>query len=250
MLSKHPAHAQNLREVRQAVDHRVSLLASRLAADLSSASLLSQTYLRSHIQYLLALGLQEQAREIYLHTRSFTLKEVVRKLKFEGDIVGYIQRLSSAVFRFLTDTGKYYIATFAEQHLSSGYVLWASQELEEYAAIFRRYVFYNHSFRVVVDCLRIVAKHCVEVRERIIVTILNWTKQCLVSRYGVRHALLYRADLPRGHLWRPGRVQEAHRDNHRQARQLGPVGACKGEEAGYARRQQGPRVCDVFRDRV
>ena len=45
-------------------------------------------------------------------------------------------------------------------------VLWATAELNDYAAVFRRHVFYHHPLNVVVECLRIAAETCLEVRPR------------------------------------------------------------------------------------
>ena len=119
-----------------------------------------------------------------------------RKLKFDGDVTAYIRKLSMVVTRFINESCEYYSTVFDDDTQTSGalgaithpakpvlavrrsnracwlvgckpaLVLWATAELNDYAAVFRRHVFYHHPLNVVVECLRIAAETCLEVQPR------------------------------------------------------------------------------------
>jgi len=126
------------------------------------------------------LGLLDQAREIFLSTQSVIIKHKIksvpffvteidrtfilsshhRKLRFEGEIYSYIKKLSQTVFYLIKNTCIWYKGFFEDPNLSSGFVRWITQEIEDYCSIFRRHVFQNQNFQITIDCLRVAAENC------------------------------------------------------------------------------------------
>ncbi|GAA5869196.1 hypothetical protein JCM16303_000387 [Sporobolomyces ruberrimus] len=125
---------------RAKLDARTSELVSSLLSDLSDASL-RKTGVVVTTGWLLRLGQGEHARETFLTARGALLRKRARQIKFEGDISMYISELAMVCFTLIKNTCEWYMAAFKDNRMASGFVRWASAQVEIYAEIFRRQVY-------------------------------------------------------------------------------------------------------------
>jgi hypothetical protein len=141
------------------MDDRLVKLCKLLIRSLSNP-MLPQHQIRQNIDRLLALGMGEQARDLFLATRSEVIRLRVKQLSFEGNTVHYIHELAFVVFTLIKHTCEWYRSSFKDPHMSSGFVKWVRTELENYAILFRCQVFHEmQSFRVIADCLHVTKEH-------------------------------------------------------------------------------------------
>lgn len=147
-------------EMKRRLDDRVQLLSKTICRDLANPSF-SQNQIRLNVVRLLKLGLGEQARSIFLSTRSAILRQKVKQLIFEGDTTQYINELSFIVFNLIKHSCSWYKASFKDPRMCSGFIRWVKQELEFYSSIFRCQVFHDgQRFDVIADCLASTTEHC------------------------------------------------------------------------------------------
>ncbi|GAA5961012.1 hypothetical protein JCM3765_006502 [Sporobolomyces pararoseus] len=125
---------------RAKLDVRSSELVSSLLNDLSDPSL-RKTGVVGTTGWLLRLGQGEHARETFLTARGALLRKRARQIKFEGDISMYISELAMVCFTLIKNTCEWYMAAFKDNRMASGFVRWASAQVEIYAEIFRRQVY-------------------------------------------------------------------------------------------------------------
>ncbi|CEH13714.1 Exocyst complex subunit [Ceraceosorus bombacis] len=120
--------------------HHTSLLVAAITHDLSSPYLKKTSVVRN-ASYLLRLDKGEKAREIFLAARSELLRRRSRQIKFEGDVSLYISELALVHFTLVKNTSEWYMSAFKDNRMASGFVRWASAQIEAYAEIFRRQVY-------------------------------------------------------------------------------------------------------------
>ncbi|GAA5898494.1 exocyst subunit EXO84 [Sporobolomyces salmoneus] len=125
---------------RTKLDSRTSELVSSLLQDLSDPSL-RKTGVVGTTGWLLRLGQGERARETFLTARGTLLRKRARQIKFEGDISMYISELAMVCFTLIKNTCEWYMAAFKDNRMASGFVRWASAQVEIYAEIFGRQVY-------------------------------------------------------------------------------------------------------------
>ncbi|PBL00232.1 hypothetical protein ARMGADRAFT_916969 [Armillaria gallica] len=113
------------------------------AALLSSLSLVSnkKSTVISLISLLLRLNAGPAARATFLKMRSQVIKNLVRKIKFEGHIGAYIADLAIVTFTAIKHTADWFLASFKENEVASAFIDWAKSQIENYADVFRRQVF-------------------------------------------------------------------------------------------------------------
>jgi len=164
LLVQLPPQSNEYHVFNKRIESQAMKLAENIGQDLKNP-LSTKFQVKEHIQRMMKLGLTEQAREIFLSTRTVVIKSKIRKLKFEGEIYTYIRKLSHVVFTLLKNTCIWYKSFFEEPGLSSGFVRWICHEISDYCATFRRHVFQNQNFQITIDCLRVSAESCSILRQ-------------------------------------------------------------------------------------
>ncbi|GAA95398.1 uncharacterized protein L969DRAFT_21958 [Mixia osmundae IAM 14324] len=122
------------------LDARTADLVTTLESDLSSQEV-SKTKVVKSCGWLLRLQEGERAQEAFLAGRAKLVKRRIRQIAFEGDIRIYIVELAIVVFTLIKNTCEWYMAAFPDHRVASGFVRWATQQIEVYAEVFRRQVY-------------------------------------------------------------------------------------------------------------
>lgn len=142
------------------MDTRLQQLATFISRDLSNPHL-PRSHIRTNVQRLIRLGMGEHARDTFLAARSSLIRQRVKQLAFEGDTMQYINELSFIVFTLLKHSCAWFVASFKEPRMSSGFIKWLKGELENYATIFRCQVFHDgQQFATIADCMASTVYHC------------------------------------------------------------------------------------------
>ncbi|KAL0567919.1 exocyst complex component exo84 [Marasmius crinis-equi] len=93
------------------------------------------------ISLLLRLGAGAAARSTFLKMRSQVVRDLVRKIKFEGHIGAYVGDLAMVYFTAIKHTADWFLASFKENEVASAFIDWARGQVENYAEIFRSQVY-------------------------------------------------------------------------------------------------------------
>jgi hypothetical protein len=143
-----------------------SQLVESISYDLSSPLLKKSSVVRN-VGYLLRLERGEQAREIFLNSRSELLKRRSRQIKFEGDVSLYISELALVYFTLIKNTSEWYMSAFKDNHMASGFVRWAATQIEMYAEVFRRQVYgmADQDAKIVAEAVEITMSSAAQLRE-------------------------------------------------------------------------------------
>ncbi|BGP54222.1 hypothetical protein JCM8202_001355 [Rhodotorula sphaerocarpa] len=161
-LAAHPHISQRFRSK---LDDRTDELVSSLLHDLSNPSIRKSGVVRT-TNWLLRLGLGERARETFLSARGVLVKRRTRQIKFEGDISMYISELAMVSFTLIKNTCEWYMAAFKDNSMASGFVRWASEQVEVYAETFRRQVYgVDQDGKVVEESLEMTKAHGAMLRD-------------------------------------------------------------------------------------
>ncbi|EIN14240.1 hypothetical protein PUNSTDRAFT_110361 [Punctularia strigosozonata HHB-11173 SS5] len=119
-----------------------------LTASLTSAlltSLASPTIRKSEAVRLIALLVRlhagPAARSTFLNARAEVMRKRVRSIRFEGSVEMYVNELAVVVFTGLKHTADWFLASFKENEVASGFVEWAKHQMEAFAELFRRQVY-------------------------------------------------------------------------------------------------------------
>lgn len=105
--------------IRARLDDRIGKLSSLISGDLS-APRVTKGQVKRGIGRLLRLGMQTQARNIFLQARRKILKARIREIRLDGDVKHYVDSLATNVFTFLKHTCDWYSASFNEPEMTSG----------------------------------------------------------------------------------------------------------------------------------
>ncbi|EJU02641.1 hypothetical protein DACRYDRAFT_78498 [Dacryopinax primogenitus] len=115
-------------------------LRSSILSDLSSPIHRKASVI--HLVGLLTrLGAAIDARDALLRMRSEVIRKRARAIRFEGDIMQYVNELAVVTFTGIKFTSDWYTSAFKENDMASGMVQWAKAEVELYATSFRRQVY-------------------------------------------------------------------------------------------------------------
>lgn len=146
--------------LRSNIDERVTTLSRLVSLDLTSPAA-TKNQIQEDISRLLRLGLGDQARDIYLTSRSSTIKHRLRQLQFNGDIVSYMIDYSEVFFRLIKNTCEWFGVSFHDASMASGFMKWIQKELETFATIFKKQTFgMQHPFHVISDCVITAVERC------------------------------------------------------------------------------------------
>lgn len=152
-----------LNVLRSYIDERISTLSRLVSLDLTSPAA-TKSQIQEDIQRLLRLGLGDQARDIYLTSRSSVIKHRLRQLQFNGDIVSYMIDYSEVFFRLIKNTCEWFGVSFHDASMASGFMKWIQQEMRLFAYIFKKQTFeMQHDFHVVSDCVITAVERCQDV---------------------------------------------------------------------------------------
>ncbi|EXJ94288.1 hypothetical protein A1O1_02682 [Capronia coronata CBS 617.96] len=131
---KNNSIAQELITVK--VDERAAKLATVLCRELvETPSFMDATKKTSG--YLIRLGFEDRARELYLNARGETLTKRVRQCVFEGDLHRYVFAISFVYFTIVKNTVLIYQASFPST-TTSACIKWANEHLETFNTLLVR----------------------------------------------------------------------------------------------------------------
>ncbi|KAM0754770.1 hypothetical protein T439DRAFT_284794, partial [Meredithblackwellia eburnea MCA 4105] len=150
---------------RSKLDLRTTELVSALLQDLSDHSIRKSGVIRT-TTWLLRLSQGEKARETFLAGRGTLVRRRARQIKFEGDISMYISELAMVCFTLIKNTCEWYMAAFKDNRMASGFVRWASEQVETYAEMFRRQVYgADQDGKVIEESLEVTKSHGAMLRD-------------------------------------------------------------------------------------
>ncbi|KAM0788257.1 hypothetical protein ACM66B_001408 [Microbotryomycetes sp. NB124-2] len=150
---------------RSKLDARTSELVNVLLHDLGDHSIRKSGVVRI-TSWLLRLGQGEKARETFLNGRGTLVRKRARQIKFEGDVSLFISELAMVTFTLIKNTCEWYMAAFKDNRMASGFVRWASEQVEIYAETFRRQVYgADQDSKVVQESLDVTRSHGAMLRE-------------------------------------------------------------------------------------
>ncbi|KIV86851.1 hypothetical protein PV11_02435 [Exophiala sideris] len=132
--SKNNSIAQDLISVK--VDERAAKLATVLCRELKETPSFMESTKRN-TQYLIKLGFEDRAREIYLNARSETLTKRARQCVFDGDLQRYVFSISYVYFTIVKNTVLIYQASFSPATISAC-IKWANGHLETFNTLLVR----------------------------------------------------------------------------------------------------------------
>ncbi|KAJ3293381.1 exocyst complex component exo84 [Rhizoclosmatium sp. JEL0117] len=165
MFANYPDTKIKYQFERQDIEDRVDVLASYICRDLANP-IASKTQIQDNIDRLILLGLGNQARNIFLESRSDIIHHRIKLVKFDGDVADYVNDLSMVVFRLIRSTCDWYNVSFKETTMASGFLKWVRREIENFGDIIRRQVFESHKkFSVIAECLDHCLHHCEMLRD-------------------------------------------------------------------------------------
>lgn len=131
---KNNSIAQELITVK--VDERAAKLATVLCRELvETPSFMEATKKTSG--YLVRLGFEDRARELYLNARSEALTKRARQCVFEGDLHKYVFSISYVYFTMVKNTVLIYQAAFPPTTISAC-IMWANVHLETFNTLLVR----------------------------------------------------------------------------------------------------------------
>jgi hypothetical protein len=146
--------------LRSNIEERVTAISRLVSMDLISPAA-TKSQIQGDIKRLQRLGLGDQARDIYLTSRSSIIKHRLRQLQFNGDIVSYMIDYSEVFFRLIKNTCEWFQVSFHDPSMASGFMKWIHDEVHKFTVIFRKQTFLmNHGFRVITDCVVTATERC------------------------------------------------------------------------------------------
>lgn len=167
--------------LRLKIDSRSAELSSVLMDDLR-ASTVGKSAAVKISAWLLRLGDVDRARDTFLAGRATLVKRRVKQIKFEGDIGAYISELAVVVFTLIKNTCEWYMAAFKDNKLASGesstsnvelnvetacfsgFVAWATEQLQIFTEMFKRQVYGTDTDRKLVhEALAVTQSHALVV---------------------------------------------------------------------------------------
>ncbi|KAJ3099787.1 exocyst complex component exo84 [Phlyctochytrium planicorne] len=98
---------------------RISQLAELISSDLANP-VCTKTQAKVNIELLQRLGLEDQARDVFLISRSQALHSLIRQIKLNGEVSVYVDTMASVVFSFIRSTCDWYYVAFQNTDVASG----------------------------------------------------------------------------------------------------------------------------------
>jgi hypothetical protein len=149
--------------IRTNLNDRITAIARLVSLDLTSPAT-TKTQIQEDIQRLQRLGLGDQARDIYLSTRTTLIRHRLRQLQYNGDIVAYITDYSEIFFRLIKNTCEWFSVSFHNASMASGFMKWIQKEVFNFSSTFKKQFFdMDHEFSTIVECVLTTFDKCQEV---------------------------------------------------------------------------------------
>ena len=124
----------------------------------------SKNQVQNNIERLLRLKMGSQARDIFLTSRSHTIRHRIRQIALTGSMVLYVSELAEVIFRLIRSTCDWYSGSFRDTTMASGFMKWVFQEVDFFARIVRRQVFDSkQSFNIIAECMQSTLEYCKQV---------------------------------------------------------------------------------------
>ena len=118
------------------VNDRASKLAASIARQLVHTSA-GRDKTKQNVSWLLRLGFEEMARERYLDSRTFCIRQRTRQLPFTGPLPPYLHALAFTTFTLLLHTFRTFSSSFPPA-AGSAVVKWAKERVDEFNGILER----------------------------------------------------------------------------------------------------------------
>ncbi|EFA85069.1 exocyst complex subunit 8 [Heterostelium album PN500] len=145
--------------LKELVDQRIKSLTETLIDTLRSP-ILKPTQIKETIAWLVRLGQTDQAKTIFLESRTNTIQAAIKKLVKRGDLVRNIGEITKITFSQIDTTCQDYCNSFSEAYMTSGLIEWIIYQLEIICDTINRQVFIIDNFQTISHILRIVESHC------------------------------------------------------------------------------------------
>ncbi|KAI8359738.1 Cullin repeat-like-containing domain protein, partial [Mortierella sp. GBAus27b] len=166
MLSQMTLPAAKMEETRKRLDERISRLSKVIIADLGQPHI-TKLAVQRDVEWLERLGCLDQAKEVFLSNRTKVLRLRLSQVKPKKDPVLHIEELAMIVFTSIKNTAHWFELSFKDPKLTSSVVRWTKEELEYFAAYYKRIVFESEqsNFQVIADCGRIAREQSNKLKE-------------------------------------------------------------------------------------
>ncbi|KAF2838966.1 hypothetical protein M501DRAFT_935411 [Patellaria atrata CBS 101060] len=139
-LKRLAKHIRNNILAQEIVTHKVNERAAKLAGLIARRLQNTHNWATStkrHVEWLVRLGFEDRAREVYLSARTETVQKRSRQCVFEGDLHAYIFEISFIYFTIIKNTVDVYSKCFPPV-MTSASVKWAKEQVDEFNAILSR----------------------------------------------------------------------------------------------------------------
>eukprot|EP00727_Mastigamoeba_balamuthi_P008591 m51a1_g4354 hypothetical protein (787) ;mRNA; r:225639-228233 len=127
--------------------------------DLRCATL-PPSHARAEMALLARLELKDRGLTAFFATRSASVSKEVKRLRFEGDIAGYVADISRAFFSVIRATCDDVMQTFPDKSSLCRLSQWLAGELGAFEGAFRKKVFCSEDFAVVGESVHLALYHC------------------------------------------------------------------------------------------
>ncbi|KAH8926705.1 hypothetical protein BT69DRAFT_1278622 [Atractiella rhizophila] len=168
-------------QLRTAIAPLVTLLTSSIL-DALGQPYIHRPQVVSYVSLLLRLGQAEKARETFLKNRGDMVRKRARGVKWVasgprigsdhaapgGGIKHYVAELAMVWMGMVKNTGEWYLTAFKDHRMASGFVKWASQQMELFSEMFRRQVYGiggEDNSKIVEECIEIAMTHSITLRD-------------------------------------------------------------------------------------
>ncbi|KAI8843644.1 hypothetical protein BC829DRAFT_400805 [Chytridium lagenaria] len=146
----------------QPLYERISRLSSLISNDLANP-VCTKTQAKLNIELLQRLGLEDQARDVFLDSRSQALHSLIRQVQLlssiKWEVSVYVDSMANTVFSFIRYTCDWY-------NVASGFLKWVRREVERFGSTVRRQVFEaKQPFDTIAVCLEHITLHCKQLRD-------------------------------------------------------------------------------------
>jgi hypothetical protein len=150
-----------LQYIRHAIHERITTISRLVSIDLVSPAA-TQSKIKEDISRLVRLGLGETARDIYLSTRSRTIRQRLRQLQFGGDVVSFVYDYTLVFFKLLKNTCEWFRDSFHDASMASGFMKWVQTELERFSRNVLKQIFMQTEFSLITKCVTTCLDLCQE----------------------------------------------------------------------------------------
>ncbi|KAF9581366.1 exocyst complex component exo84 [Lunasporangiospora selenospora] len=164
MLSQISLPGAKREDSRKRLDERVSRLARAILMDLGNPHVAKSMALKN-VGWLERLGCLDQAKEVFLTSRTKVIRQRMGLAKSKRDPVVHIEELSVIVFTTIWNTCEWFEASFKSPKMTSSLVKWVKEEIENFADNYKDIVFGQGNFQVIADCFKIAQEQCSKLKE-------------------------------------------------------------------------------------